>query len=242
MTMPVRFNRILYYAWLEAAASLASSGSDDATLRARLDPLVAVRVGNLKNRERVLSMLGAIWGMPRNGQPQVQAPARTLYAASRSRADQLALHYGLTLVAYPFFRQTGAIVGQLGRYQPSVSLAEVRRRLRATWGQLGTIDQAAESVLNSLHDWGVLQRQTGGVYRLAVAGAQLTPDVEAWLLSCALYAHPAEELLFADLLRLPELLPFQLQLSLDQVRQAAPVAVQRQGLNRDMVRIADAPF
>lgn len=58
------------------------------------------------------------------------------------------------------------------------------------------------------------------------------PDVEAWLLSCALHAHPAEELLFADLLRLPELLPFQLQLGLEQVRRVAPVAVQRQGLNR----------
>jgi hypothetical protein len=37
--------------------------------------------------------------------------------------------------------------------------------------------------------------------------------LEAWLLAIALSVHPAEELPFADLLRLPELFPFRFAIS-----------------------------
>jgi hypothetical protein len=62
-------------------------------------------------------------------------------------------------------------------------------------------------------------------------------DLEAWLLACALRAHPAVELPFTDLLRLPELFPFRFTLTLDHLRQYPRFAVQRQGAGWDMVRL-----
>ena len=61
-------------------------------------------------------------------------------------------------------------------------------------------------------------------------------DLEAWLLACALRAHPAEELPFADLLRLPELFAFRFTLTVDHLRDHRWFAVQRQGPGWDMVR------
>lgn len=56
------------------------------------------------------------------------------------------------------------------------------------------------------------------------------------MLDCALRAHPAEELPFADLLRLPELFPFRFSIGTDDLRRYPSFAVQRQGSGWDMVR------
>ncbi|HEU5375309.1 MAG TPA: hypothetical protein VFV38_07710 [Ktedonobacteraceae bacterium] len=64
-------------------------------------------------------------------------------------------------------------------------------------------------------------------------------ELQLWLLAVALHAHPAEELPFADLVRLPELFPFHLTISIQDVRASARFEVNRQDLSWDMVRLAD---
>lgn len=64
--------------------------------------------------------------------------------------------------------------------------------------------------------------------------------IEQWLLAVALAAHQAEELPFADLLRLPELFPFRFTLTGDDLRRSPRFEVHRQGLGWDMVRLADS--
>jgi hypothetical protein len=62
--------------------------------------------------------------------------------------------------------------------------------------------------------------------------------LETWLLACALHAHPAEELPFADLVRLPELSPFHFAVTVEELRSHARFVVQRQGSGWDMVGVA----
>jgi hypothetical protein len=69
----------------------------------------------------------------------------------------------------------------------------------------------------------------------AVAG---DVGLEAWLLACAVWAHPAAEVPFADLVRLPELFPFRFAIGVDGVRRSSLFEVQRQGAGWNMVRTA----
>jgi len=115
----------------------------------------------------------------------------------------------------------------------------VKARLIAERGRLGSLNRAVERVVASLRNWGVL---TGTERRGAYApqrGALPASfaDLEAWLLACALYAHPAAELPFADLLHLPELFPFRFTLTVDHLRARPWFGVQRQGAGWDMVRV-----
>ena len=57
------------------------------------------------------------------------------------------------------------------------------------------------------------------------------------MLQAALAAHPAQDLPFADLVRLPELFPFRFTLSVDDLRQTERFEVHRQGMGWDMVRL-----
>ena len=104
---------------------------------------------------------------------------------------------------------------------------------------LGSLEKAVERIMFSLRDWNILnetdQRYTYAPQRQVFSASN--HDLEAWLLACALHAHPAEELPFADLLHLPELFSFRFTLSVDHLRAQPRFAVQRQGAGWDMVRL-----
>ena len=133
----------------------------------------------------------------------------------------------------------------MGRHEDRLTPAMIKQRLVSGRGQLGSLEKAVERILFSLRNWGMLdetdQRYAYAPKRQAFPSS--STDLEAWLLACVLRAHPAEELPFADLLRLPELCPFRFTLSVDHLRAHSRFIVQRQGAGWDMVRLAslDAP-
>jgi len=152
--------------------------------------------------------------------------------------DRLWLHYGLTLLYYPFFRECTVAIGQFSRYEDTITNRMVKQRLVAERGHLGSLDRSVERAVASLRNWGILteseQRHAYVPKRQGFSAS--SADLEAWLLACALRAHPAEELPFADLLHLPELFPFRFTLAVDHLRGHPWFAVQRQGAGWDMVR------
>jgi hypothetical protein len=146
----------------------------------------------------------------------------------------------MILLTYPYFREVTAVIGQLGRHEAAITPAMVKQRLIAESGELGSLHKAVERVFFSMRNWGLLvssdQRYAYIPQRQALAASQT--NLETWLLACALRYHPAEELPFADLVRLPELNPFHFTQRVDALRQQAGFAVQRTGNGWDMVRVA----
>lgn len=249
MDKDIGFNRNIYRSWLDAAAAFCAetddpsgslpSGQRLAEVRARLEPVVEQDIKSAVNRRKAIDILINIWGKSADLAPGLHREALALFRTMPVVQDRLWLHYGLTLLAYPFFREVAAVAGQLGRREPAITPAMVKERLIAERGELGSLAKAVERVLFSLRNWDLLgpsaQRYayTPQVQALSTGQRRL----ELWLLACALHAHPAEELPFADLLRLPELFPFRLTVGVEDLRQYPAFALQRQGDGWDMVRL-----
>jgi hypothetical protein len=236
----VGFNRNIRLAWLDAAAAFRTEADDPATIRARLDAVVGQEIASTENRRKAIDILCNIWVKTADAVPALHDQALRFFAATPFPGDRVWLHYGLVLVSYPFFREVVEVVGKLARHGSNVSPSVVKQRLVAERGQLGSLDKAVERVLFSLRDWGILTgTDRRNVY--AARSAEFSAsgkDLETWLLACAVRAHPAHEVLFADLIRLPELFPFRLTVTEDDLRQRADVTVQRQGAQWDMVAYA----
>jgi hypothetical protein len=240
MNKNIGFRRNIYRSWLDAAAMLATETNDSAQLRARLDPVVAARIGSQENRRMALDILVKIWGTSRETNLPLREEALALWRASTSIDDQLWLHYGLTLLQYPFFRLSAVAMGRMSQYTDTITPKDLKSRLSAELGQLGALDKAAERVIFSLRDWGILapteKRYTYELRRQAFRTEQ--KGLQLWLLAAALQAHPAEELPFSELVRLPELFPFCLTIGVQDVRESARFEVNRQGMSWDMVGLA----
>jgi hypothetical protein len=240
MNKNIGFNRTLFLPWLDAAAAFCAETSDPAEMRLRLEPIVAQHLKGVEARRKTIDLLLNIWLRTEHIAPDLRAEAVAHFQATPVVGDRLWLHYGLTLLYYPFFRQCAAVIGQLSRYGQAITRAMVKQRLVAERGHLGSLDRSAERVMASLHNWGILthSKQSRAYMPQCQAFSASTKGLEVWLLACALHAHPAGELPFADLLRLPELFPFRFTVGLQELRGHSRFAVQRQGVGLDMVRLA----
>jgi len=239
MDKGIGFNRNIFLPWLEAAARFRVESDSPQEMRERLEDVVGERIKSAENRRKAIDILINIWVHSREVSPALHDEAVERLAAVNGPEQRLALHYGLVLLAYPFFRETAAVVGQLGRRGSRISSGEVKRRLTATRGQLGSLGKAVERVVYSLRDWGLLE-DTDERHVYAVPGQQREVDdagLQAWLLACALTSHPAEELPYLDLVRLPELFPFRVTVGLDALRSNPHFAVSRQGGGWEAVRL-----
>jgi len=239
MDKGIGFNRNIYLPWLDATAAFCAETEDPAEIRTRLEPVVGQRISSAANRRKAIDILINIWGKSAEIAPALRDEAVAYFQKSPVIGDRIWLHYGLTALYYSFFREVTAAIGQLGRQEDNITPAMVKQRLIARRGQLGSLEKAVERIMFSLRNWDVLtdsgQRYAYVPKRQAFSTS--SADLEAWLLACALRAHPAEELAFADLLHLPELFPFRFTLAVDHLRTHPWFVVQRQGAGWDMVRL-----
>ena len=235
----IGFNRTILLPWLDAVAAFCAETDDPAKIRARLEPVVGQNLKGIEARRKTIDILINIWLKSSAVAPAMHAEAISWFQATQALGDRLWLHYGLTLVYYPFFRECVAIIGQFSRHEGTLTNRMVKQRLVAERGHLGSLDRSEQHVVASLRNWGLLtesdQRHAYTPQHQALTASDT--NLEAWLLACALRAHHAEELPFADLLHLPELFPFRFSIELAQLDEHPWFVVQRQGTGWTMVRL-----
>ncbi len=239
MDKAIGFRRNLYLDWMDAAAACVAAGDDAAALRAHLDPIVAQKVASVENRNYALTILANIWLSSGERYPQLHGAALRFYTAATAPDDRRWLHYGMAMATYPFFHQAVRVIGRQALHKETFTLDEIKSAMIAGRGHPGGVAMAAERVVFSLRDWGVLTvgSRKSILTPLSPRLATGDRDLQAWLLAVALSVHSGEELPYLDLIRLAELFPFTFTLTLDDLRRHPWFAVQRQGAGLDMVRV-----
>lgn len=225
------FIRNIHLTWLDAAADARLRYEDLPSMRQALDQRLQKEIAGLESRRKTVDVLVSIWHRSVETDSQLFNQALEFLPRLVSN-ERIWLHYGLTLLYYPFFRQTAAIVGQFARTGEPITRVAVKGRLAKELGHLGSLSRASERIIASLVDWGALvHKKKGNVYvpQLQVFKTD-NPELQSWLLGCALSAHPADQLPFPDLVRLPELFPFHITTTLDHVRTNKKFTIQKQGM------------
>ena len=155
-----------------------------------------------------------------------------------SGQERIWLHWGMTALAYPFFRDTAEVVGRLLALQDDFTTAQVQGRMLTTWGDRATSKEAAQKLITTLVDWEVLRStKTKGHFLLARKMTASIPDLQLWLLEALLGASAADEIEAQQLLRLPESFPFTLSVGVADLRRHEGFNIHRQGLDMDMVAL-----
>ena len=231
----IGFDRRLDLAWLDATVGLCQRGSDSTQISEQLRQHLEAEVEGMEARRKTVTVLSRIWvNVPERDRPLRKEGLQL--AASVAADERLWLHWGMSLLAYPFFRDVAATVGRLDRLQGAFSNAQVQRRMKEKWGQRTTLQRASRRVVGTLVGWGVLRRTSvPGSY--VAAPRQQTDDrvLALWLLDCAMRASDAEQIPLRELVQLPCLFPFDLVDLTNDVRLSARFEVSRQGLDLEMV-------
>ena len=237
MRKVVGIDRKIKRAWLDGLLDRLVQTTDGDELRIFLDERLRKELPGTNSRKNSVGIALRIW----SGIPQERLALRDRAVALLPRIpgqERIWLHWGMTALAYPFFRDTAEVVGRLLGLQDDITTAQVQSRLLTAWGDKATSKEAAQKLLTTLVDWEVLRPTKGkGHFVPSRKMTASTPDLQLWLVEALLGANEAEEIEAQQLLRLPELFPFTLNIGVGDLRKHEGFNIHRQGLDMDMVAL-----
>ena len=122
--------------------------------------------------------------------------------------------------------------------QGSFSLAQLTRRLVGIWGERSTLTRAAQRIIRSMVQWGVLRdTETRGIYEAASVTHVIGPKIGVLMIESLLVDAEASSMLFEKLVSHPALFPFDVQLNAGHLRDSSLFQVHRQGLDLDFIEM-----
>ncbi|HNR69440.1 MAG TPA: hypothetical protein PKN04_15240 [bacterium] len=238
----IGIDRLVKLAWLEKTANLVLAGNPAKAIQEYLyedlSPFFKTEETTIRGSlSKTLTILLKVWVRPAAELLPLHRTAIELYANMPSK-EQILVHWGLTMAAYPFWSAVAVSVGRLLNLQGTSSANQVQRRLREQYGERETVARRARYVLRSFVDWGVLQESsTKGTYRKGIKLVVSQPESIAWLLQAALHARPQKSAPFQELMTSPSFFPFTFQsVSAAQLSPLAPgLDFVRHGLDEYLV-------
>lgn len=242
----VGFSQRIRLEWLDRTADLVAAGKGRAAVNDALQEMLRdkVSVGGESpecNRNKTIAIMLTIWFDAPGGLEALRGGGLRLLRGLE-REERTAVHWGMAAAAYPFWGAVAAHAGRLLRLQGAAASAHVQRRLRERYGERATVSRAAQRVLRTFVDWGVLRdTPRKGVYARGERRAVRDPALAAWLLEACLRSGAARSAAMADLLDSPSLFPFALpRLSAAQAAAASPrLEVAQRGLDGDLLMLRE---
>ncbi len=235
-TATIGFDRRLRQEWLDAIASQQTSGATVPELWKFGRSLLRSEYPADEARRKTLTVLFHLWVDVPAKAVALRDGACKLFPELEPR-QRLALHWGLGLATYPFFRDAADAAGRLLALQESVSLAQIQRRLAERWGQRSTAERAAQRIVRSWIDWGVLRESTQPGTYTAEKPIEVGAPLAAWVIEAVLVGADAESQVIAQVRKAPQLFPFDIKVSAHELRRASCLVVHRQGLDGDVVML-----
>jgi hypothetical protein len=237
MSQMIGFDRKLQLSWLDATVGLVQQAHDTDAVADELRQRLASEIRGDVARRKTVTVLLRLWvNIPQ--EHWVLRDEALEFAAHLSPRERPMLHWGMSLLAYPFFRDVAATVGGLGRLQEVFSMAQVQRRMVESWGQRSTLVRAVQRLVRTFYAWGMLlEAEERGSYRLAPAHQPQKPALVLWLLNCALLSNGSDITPLQGLAQRSYLFPFELTPFLGDVRRSSRFQVTRQGLDLEMVSV-----
>jgi hypothetical protein len=228
--------------WLERTAQLQLSSAPQSEIRDELDLLLGkhLSVGTTSkaqtNRRKAINNLMRIWvSVPSDLEPLRDEGLRHLQTLP---SDQhLPIHWGMAMVAYPFFQLMAETVGRLINLQGSVAASQVYRRIYEQRGERSTVSRAARRVLRTFIDWQVLKdTPEKGVYHPTLRQPIENDSLALWLIEAALRASDASSSPLKIITQTPALFPFNVEpMVAGKLSPNSRLEISRQGLDGKVV-------
>lgn len=233
----VGFDRVIRQYSLDYTLDLAHDQDRVSAAREQLGEWLHGSIESASSRRKTAGILRSIWLDPPVSCRALRDEALAIDRATQAASDcRRALHWGMTMAAYPFVGTVAETTGRLLRLQNTVSLSGIRRRVQETYGDRSTVNKAVPCVLRSFEDWGAVWGTGTRTFECGDVESIESTRLTGWLLEAILHARRTDADDFQTLLASPHLFPF--RFSLHTARELPPSnrrVVQRQGRSRDVL-------
>lgn len=162
MVKPVGFDQKVMLHHLDFTANEARKLSRKEMYES-LDHFLRGDIKGAKSRKNAITMLMKIWFLV--DEDSVELRNRVLEHFSEfSKEERLLLHWGMTILAYPFFKEVIQEMGNLYRLQDEVPSTIIGKRMKEHYGDRRRVEVATSAVLMSMKQWGTIDMQKNRSY------------------------------------------------------------------------------
>lgn len=237
MRSTVGISQKLKRAWLDDVLDRLVQTKEEKELRAFVDQRLRDELPGKESRAKTSGIILRIWSGVDSQNVAMRERAVALLPRIAGQ-ERIWLHWGMTALAYPFFRDLAEVIGRMLALQDDFTTAQVQARIKTAWGDRATSTEAAQKLITGMVDWEVLlATKMKGHFLLARKMTTNVTDLQLWLLEAMLSANASDEIEAQQLLRLPELFPFSLTVGVGDLRKHEGFNIHRQGLDMDMVSV-----
>jgi hypothetical protein len=233
----IGFDRFIKLEWLDAIAGRMQSTGDVDKLREYLHIYLEKEHPNYEARRKTITVLLKIWVFMPSEHAELRDRAIKLLADMDSK-ERIWLHWGMILLAYPFFKETASTISRLLSLQGEFTIPQVNRKMIEAWGQRTTLPRAIGRVIQSMQEWEVIKEK--GVKGTYVASSKLSTssqDLELWFLEAVLKAEDTDFAPLEQIYKMPSAFPFSINTPISVLLDSKKFEISQQGLNRSMISV-----
>lgn len=238
MLKTVGFDRYIQRGWLNAiAGKLCMEGEGIDSIRDYLHDLLKADYPNYEARRKTLTVLTRIWIRIPNNMDGLQKQAVSLFERV-TPTERIWLHWGMTMVAYPFFGDIASTIGRLLSLQGETTTYQVHQRIEEKWGRRTTVVRAIDRVIQSMYEWKVIQlldedrnSTIKSSHKLSTNNAEL----QLWLLQAILLSEGTGSMQMQQAMSFPSIFPFILNITRLDLQESNALEYSRQDINSEII-------
>jgi hypothetical protein len=226
----IGFDRMIKLNWIEYYAQISRHEEDMEMLKEQMHKALFDECPRRASRVKNVTVLQRIW-------TRVDVEYRLLRRDALNILDniempeRLALHWGMTLLAYPFFREIAAFCGRFLKLQETFNRHQIKEQITALWGARPTLERALPRVLESMVDWGALSHAgSRGTYQTQPEIPVTYEQLRLWLLRVCVEIESGG-ISLERATSLPYLFPFSFNISLSEIQQTSCFSITRERNN-----------
>lgn len=233
MSKPVGFDQKIQLSHLNTVAEeIRFTAQKD--LYAKLDEYLCRDIQGNKARKNAITILMKTWCLVALGHQELQTAAIKMFPEAGAE-EKLVLHWGMLLLAYPFFQAMAEEMGCLFRLQGEIPSRQLSRRIKLLYGDRRRVEVALTAVLSSLKAWSVVERDPKNIYILPHKIQLKNLQLKNWLLAVVLQVSEYKAMPLEMLKVLDVLFPFIYDLSIMEI-DSHIFNIERQGMDTYVIR------
>lgn len=229
MTKPVGFDQKVLLHHLDFTAN-HSKKYPRKEMYELLDGYLRNDITGAKSRKNAITMLMKIWYLV----DEKMLPVRNKMLevlASLTKDERILVHWGMTLAAYPFFKDVARELGKIFHLQDEVSSIVIGKRMKEAYGDRRRVEVATSAVLMSMKSWGIILLDNNRSYRLNTKIHIGNVELQAFIVQILLQVLENTSLQLDIVQNHTLFFPFTYELNLLELRQKSELVFHRQGIN-----------
>jgi hypothetical protein len=236
MVKPVGFDQKIMLHHLDFTANEARKLSRKEMYEA-LDYFLRSDIQGAKSRKNAITMLMKIWYLVDEETIPLRDKALEMFP-HLTKEERLLVHWGMTILAYPFFKDLVQELGKLFRLQDEVPSAVIGRKMKELYGDRRRVEVATSAVLTSIKTWGIVDLLKSRSYKLRPKMSITSTDLNQFITEVILRATNVTAMPI-DLLHNHVLFfPFSFDISVTELRNNNQFRLNRQGIDIVIVELS----